>query len=237
MKRAVSQPAGYFVTSTGTGQGKTIVSLALVHAFRQLGLKTVGLKPLETGVVDGVGEDARALALASGDASLASTPGLYRSIHPLAPQAAAIMDREPAPRVADLVLAMRAPMAGADMAIVEGAGGVLVPLNKDEHIADLASELGLPCILVAQDVLGVLSHVLTAAECLRARGLTLDAVMLVQTEQPPRVSREASNVQLLSQQLRVPVLALPWLADPAGKMTPHLTATDWFVSLKSHNRM
>ena len=199
---------GVFVTGTGTEIGKTVVSRALTLAARRRGLHVAALKPIETGV-DPLPLDAIALAKASGDPALADAPGLYRARQPLAPYSATLSGEAPPPSAPDLARATRDAAAGADLLLVEGAGGLLVPLAATTTVATLAQHLHLPLLLVATDTLGVLSHTLTAFEAAQARGLTVAAICLVQRAPEP-LSR-ATNRQVLLDHLPdgVPVLTFP----------------------------
>jgi len=105
--------------------------------------------------------------------------------------------------------ATRTLMLPRGAALVEGAGGLLVPLDPEHTIADLARELGLPVLLVAMDGLGVLSHTLTAAVAAQARGVALDAVVLVAPPPDQTDASVATNLQVLRAHLDVPVHPFP----------------------------
>lgn len=168
---------GAFITATGTGVGKTWVASALARVCVQRGRRVAAIKPIETGV-DPDPLDGLELGHACGDESLASAEGLYRAAPPLAPYA---IERQGGPAVGSLrTLASRVRELSkhADYTIVEGAGGVLVPLDREHTIADLVAELELPTVLVARNELGVLSYTLTALEALRKREVTVGAIVL-----------------------------------------------------------
>ena len=131
---------GAFITATGTGVGKTWLATALTTACVQRGKRVAAIKPIETGV-DPDPVDAFALARACGNESLASAPGLYRAREPLAPYA---IEKRGGPSVGSLrALAKRVRELAhdADYTIVEGVGGVMVPLDPEPTIADLAALL------------------------------------------------------------------------------------------------
>jgi dethiobiotin synthetase len=176
MRRDPTGP-GLVVTGTGTGVGKTTLTRGLARALALRGLRVAALKPFETGVGANP-EDAVALARACGRPELAHVPGLFRAAEPLAPFSIALGGRASPcdPRaVAD---AVRSAAAGSDLTLVEGAGGIAVPLTRTELFADFASSLGWPLALVARDELGALSHVLAAIEVARSRGLDVELVAL-----------------------------------------------------------
>lgn len=211
---------GAFITATGTGVGKTWIATALASACSAQGKHVVAIKPIETGV-DPNPSDAIALARASGNESLATAPGLYRAKEPLAPYAIAKLGGPPVGSLRTLAKRVREIGADADYLIVEGAGGVLVPIDRDHTMADLAALLDLQTILVARDALGVLSYTLTAVEALRARNVSVRAIVLNHVERGPvyDVSR-ASNAAVLADYLpRVPILRAPRVQSPDGLST------------------
>ncbi|MDD9934221.1 MAG: dethiobiotin synthase, partial [Myxococcales bacterium] len=103
--------------------------------------------------------------------------------------------------------------SGADRLIVEGAGGLLVPLDARRTIADLARALALPLLIVAPDRLGVLSDVLTCVESATARGLTVAAVILSQHQHGPDDPSRRTNRRILQRRLPSPVLTFPSCLD------------------------
>lgn len=200
---------GLFVTGTGTGAGKTTVTAALARALVADGVPVAALKPIETGV-DPIAADARALADAAGDPSLADDPRWYRTRPPLAPYAATL-EGEPAPDLASLARAVR-DRAADRYALVEGAGGLLVPLDREHTIADLALALGLPIVLVAPDRLGVLSDALATLEAARARGLVVRALVLSQVA--PTTDRSVrTNAGILAELTKTPVISFGYGAS------------------------
>ncbi len=207
---------GTFITATGTGVGKTWLATALASACVQRGKRVAAIKPIETGV-DPDPVDALALAHACGDASLANATGLYRAKEPLAPYA---IEKRGGPSIGSLrALAKRVRQLGsaADYAIVEGAGGVLVPLDREHTIADFAALLDLQTVLVARNALGVLSYTLTAVEALRKRKISVRAIVLNHVERGYKddLSR-SSNADVLADYIpRIPILRSPRVQSPA----------------------
>lgn len=196
---------GFFVTATGTGAGKTTVTAALARALVAQGKDVVALKPIETGV-DPVAADALALAEACGRPELAADRRWYRARPPLSPHAAQLEGHAPID-LPTLAAAVR-EHAGDRLVLVEGAGGLLVPLDERATLADLAVELALPLLLVAPNRLGVLSETLTAAESADRRSLSIAAVVLNQPAIPTDASAK-TNARVLAAHLpRVPILEL-----------------------------
>lgn len=207
---------GAFITATGTGVGKTWVASALAAACVQRGKRVAAIKPIETGV-DPDPLDALELARACGDEALAHAEGLYRAKEPLAPYA---IEKQGGPAVGSLrALSTRVRELGrdADYTIVEGAGGVLVPLDREHTIADLAAELGLQTVLVARNALGVLSYTLTAVEALRTRKVSVHAIVLNQPHRELCTDASlGSNADVLADYLPgVPILRAPRVSSPS----------------------
>jgi len=203
---------GFFITATATGAGKTYVTRALSLALRQAGRHPAAIKPAETGVV-GDPLDALALARACNRPRLTRAAGLYRAALPLSPYAASLEDGIACPEPAALAAVILDLAADADCLLVEGAGGLLVPLTATASMADLARELALPLLIVAPDQLGVLSSVLTCVESASARKLDVAAVILSarapNTDDPsPRTNR-----RILQERLSAPVLSFPFCSD------------------------
>jgi dethiobiotin synthetase len=175
MRRDPTSP-GLIITGTGTNVGKTVVARALTRALVARGLRVGALKPFETGVVANP-EDAVALACACGRPELAHAPGLYRAVPPLAPFSVELSGGRACnpDAIAD---AVRSAVAGSEVAIIEGVGGIAVPLTRTALFADFAAALGWPVMLVARDELGVLSHVLSALEIASARKLDVELIAL-----------------------------------------------------------
>jgi dethiobiotin synthetase len=196
---------GLFITGVSTAVGKTYLTRGLARALRRAGRAPAALKPAETGVTDDP-VDAVALARACGRPELARAPGLYRAALPLAPYAAALETSTAPPELPALVTRIRELAAGADPLLVEGAGGLLVPLDARHDMADLAAALGLPLLLVARDELGVLSSVRTCVESARARDLRVAAVVLSAHACAAGDPSPRTNRIILEQRLALPVL-------------------------------
>jgi len=203
---------GLFITGVSTAVGKTFCTRGLARALLLAGRTPVALKPVETGVTaDPL--DASALARACGRPELARAPGLYRAGPPLAPYAAALETGTAPPRLTVLVSRVRELATGADPLLVEGAGGLLVPLDDRHDIADLAAALALPLLVVARDELGVLSSVRTCVESARARELRVAAVVLTAPSHAELDPSPRTNARILEQRLALPVLRFPLCPD------------------------
>jgi len=170
-----------FITATGTGIGKTFVTAGLVRYLRDAGRDAVALKPVVTGYEGPApGSDPVLLLEAMGEATGADavariTPWQFKA--PLSPDMAAMREE----RVIDfdeLVSFCRAESARHEFVLIEGVGGVMVPLDPRHTVLDWMSALGAPVLLVAGSYLGTLSHTLTAAEALSRAGIRAQALVI-----------------------------------------------------------
>lgn len=173
---------GLFVTATGTDVGKTYVTAGLIRAGRRAGLAMEALKPMLTGFGEGelAASDAGILLQALGHSVTAETIATiapFRFAAPLAPSMAAASEGGKLDFEA-VVTACRAAVRPDRLTLVEGIGGIMVPLDDSRTVLDLIEALSLPVLLVAETALGALSHCLTAAAALRSRGITPALVVL-----------------------------------------------------------
>lgn len=165
------------VTGTDTGVGKTVVTCALVHALRLKGQRPFPIKPIETGCVDlSQPEDGLALSTAAGGLPLELVcPVRYHA--PAAPATAARL--EGAAHTFDGVVEhIKTVQAKHSLVVVEGAGGLLVPLGEGKTFADLAVALGASLVVVARDALGTINHTSLTLEAAIFRGMPVLAVVL-----------------------------------------------------------
>lgn len=205
------------VTGTDTGVGKSLASVALLHALRARGLRAVGMKPVAAGcesTPDGLrNEDALALQAASDPQPAYADVNPWALPEPTAPQlaarAAGIAVSMPPLREAHARLA-----ANADIVVVEGAGGWLSPLADGIEHADLAHALHLPVLLVVGLRLGCLSHARLTARAITGDGCHL--VGWVGSAVDPGFARREDYLDLLREALPVPCLGvLPHAVAPA----------------------
>ncbi len=201
---------GLFVTGTDTGVGKTVVAAGLARLLADRGIDIGVMKPVETGwpgPPDGLPADAAMLAAAvrASDPREDIVPFVYEE--PLAPLVAARRSRRPV-EPGRILSAFRRLRDRHELMIVEGAGGLSVPLTEDLTMAGLAARLELPVLIVARPALGTLNHsVLTVSY---ARSASLEILGLVVCGADPRSTdaAELTNPTMLEELCQVPVLGL-----------------------------
>ena len=210
---ASAPPPALFVTGTDTNVGKTVAAAWLVQL-----LAARYWKPIQTGAVsDSDTATVQQLAgISPAQAGHRLLPPRYLYDDPVSPHEAA---RRQGAVIALEALQMPSHPDPADRGggslVIEGAGGLLVPLNRDAYIIDLIAQLAVPVVLVTRGTLGTLNHTLLSLQALRARGLGILGLIVVGSYQP------AENRQALKLYGGVPILAeLPWL-DP---LTPQALA-------------
>lgn len=196
---------GYFITGTDTGVGKTTVSCALLRAFAAQEKRVIGMKPVVAGSENGTWPDVEQLIAASNISAAREYVNPYAFDPPISPHIAA----QQAGTEIDLAVIQHAYQAlsnQADIVIVEGAGGFLVPVNQTQNGADLARTLNLPLILVVGMRLGCLNHALLTAQAIRIAGLPLAGWVANGIDPQMRVLEE--NIATLEQRLDSPLLGL-----------------------------
>lgn len=242
MKKACSpRPlCAVVVSGTGTGVGKTVVTAALLRALRSAGVAAQAVKLVQTGVC---AEEAYSAAQADAPvyaaavADLPPVPALNPAavLHcfslPASPHLAAAREGaslQGTALIRDLQRHWDSLGDAADVLLLEGAGGLCVPLNEQEDMLDLITALELPVVLVGRNCLGALNHTLLSLAALRDRGLELFGLALIsaQTASEDDAAVLADNPVLLRTRLArwgsaAPVLELPRLA--------RLEKADWQI--------
>jgi dethiobiotin synthetase len=197
--------AAYFVTGTDTGVGKTAVTCGLLRAFVRAGRRAVGMKPVAAGSENGRWEDVERHRAAGNVAAPRTLVNPIAFDPPIAPHIAAEAAGATL-RIEPLAAAFRELCTFADVVVIEGAGGFMIPLNARETSADLARALGAPVVLVVGMRLGCLSHALLTQEAILARGLAFAGwVANVLVSDMPYLER---NVAALTERLRAPCVGV-----------------------------
>jgi dethiobiotin synthetase len=192
---------GYFITGTDTNVGKTVLSALLVAA-----LDANYWKPIQTGTVEGSDrETVRRLTEAS-DAQL--FPEAYSFVPPVSPHIAA---HEAGVRISLETLPWPPPLDGSPPQrpwIVEGAGGVLVPINESETMIDLMRHIGLPVVIASRTSLGTINHTMLTLAALRSANLAVHGVVMNGDEnvENRRAIEHYGQVRVLGRIPRLPSL-------------------------------
>ena len=202
-----------FITGTDTDVGKTHVACQIIQQYVAQGLKVVGMKPVAAGceLVDSewFNEDVQKLTAASNVDAPAELVNPYCFKEYIAPHLAA----EKAGVVIELgtiLAAYQQLTTMADVVVVEGAGGFLVPLNNRVGLADLAQALAIPVVLVVGMRLGCINHSLLSMESIKARGLTLHG--WVANHVDPEMALREENVRTITEQLDLaPLFESEWV--------------------------
>ena len=229
--------SAYFVTSSGTGIGKTLVTAALIHQTRRQGREVRALKPVISGFAPETAAESdsgRLLVALGQDVAEAAVAAIspWRFAAPLSPDMAAA--REATAIDFDLLVAFC--RAAADQArrsdatlLIEGVGGALAPLTERHTVADWMAALRFPAVVVVGSYLGTLSHTLTAVEALARRDIPIASVVVSESEHSPVAPAEtvASLERFLPRIAPgIVVVSLPRLADGprAWEAAPDLSA-------------
>ena len=221
---------GVFVTGTDTEVGKTVIAASICAAAAAKGIKVAAFKPVVTGINEPEGPSwPRDHDLLARGANAGQTP---EEIAPYTyePAVSPHLAQELAGEVVDpesLVAAAREQAQRADAIVVEGVGGLLVPLTKDYLVRDFAGELSLPLVIAARPGLGTISHSLLTIEAARAVALRVQAVVLTPwPDEPEEIHR--SNMETIERFGEVPVIGLPCTSPEtlaeAGSVLP---VSDW----------
>jgi dethiobiotin synthetase len=202
---------GIFVTGTGTGVGKTAVAAGLAYAMRKRGINIGVMKPFAT--ANKVfskryrSQDTALLAKASG--SKEPDRELNPFFYPLAasPAMASQILRKHPIKIEKAVEAVKKLAYMHDFLIVEGIGGIMVPLTEKEHVGDFAKQIGFPIVIVSQPMLGTLNHTLLTIMACKQFGLDLKGIVINKMPKKPMVI-EQKTPQFLNRWSDVPILGI-----------------------------
>lgn len=227
------------ITGTDTGVGKTVLTCVLTQALRQSGVKVKVLKPIETGCEvnpegELVGADTTALFEANHGEQPLEEICPYRLREPLAPSVAARREKVEI-SIPHLVKHASGLAAETDLLLIEGAGGLLVPLCDGYRFADFAEELSAAVLLVVRNRLGCVNHALLSIEVLKRRALPLVGYVLNEgsglegTEHDEHLARETNRqtlqIECAKEEVRE-LLSLPKLA--ATQLSSRLGGAEQF---------
>ncbi|HMK37337.1 MAG TPA: dethiobiotin synthase [Desulfomonilaceae bacterium] len=213
---ASNKRTGLFISGTDTGVGKTLVAGGLVRLARTRGRRALAIKPVETGCAlrDGVlyPEDGAFLREA-GDNELSlddCTP--FRFSFPASPARAAAMEGRRL-SFAEIEGHSRAVADAGDFTIVEGAGGLMVPIQDDLMMIDLMERLGFPVLVVARTKIGTVNHTLLSLEALRNRKVEVAGVVLSSSTSSGGPEEEFTPADISRFAKDIPVVVLPHLEE------------------------
>ena len=220
-----------FVTGTGTGVGKTVVTAALASAARQAGLDVAVCKPVQTGTDSG-DDDLAEVARLSG---VTERAGLARYPQPLAPVAAAEQAGTALPGRDDVLRLIAGLDRPGRLTLVEGAGGLLVDLAEPGvTLRDLAVALGAAVLVVATAELGTLNHTALTLEALAARGVSCAGLVIGSWPRRPglvEISNRSALDRLAPMRAALPAGAGSLDAARFAEMSAAAFHRDWVTAL------
>ncbi|MPY76180.1 MAG: dethiobiotin synthase [Alphaproteobacteria bacterium] len=217
-----------FVTGSGTGVGKTLVTAALTHQLRRAGRTVRAIKPVVSGYTPAThrGSDT-ALLLDSLDAGHSAEAidrvSPFRFAAPLSPDMAAARESRRLDYGALLRFCRDCADGPEEALLIEGVGGVMVPLTEDKTVLDWMAAAGAPCLLVVGSYLGTISHTLTAVEALRSRGVVPAGLVISESEESP-VPPAETQAAIRRFVADIPIVVVPRVpGDRPWRDVPDLT--------------
>ena len=209
-----------FVTATGTDIGKTFVTAGLIRHWRAAGLSVDALKPVMTGfdAAEAEGSDAGLLLQALGQSATPAnieriSPWRYAA--PLSPDIASRRERRAVPFDELIAFSRRAIENASGRLLIEGIGGIMVPLDDRHTVLDWMTALDVPLLVLAGTYLGTLSHTLTCLDVLKRRDLAVKALVVNET---PGSSVPLSDTMARLQCFApsIPIVGLKHKPEPAA---------------------
>jgi len=213
---------GFFVTGTDTGVGKTVIAAVLIKSAQLLGFRACGMKPIETGC--------KRVENSEGNNSLIPTDGTFlreitgtgesidlitpiRFENPLAPLPASEIEDKPID-LDKIKTAYKELSNRYDVVIVEGIGGLLVPIKRGYFVIDLAKDFGLPIIVVSKPGLGTINHTMLTVNYAINKGLDIAGIIINYTRASEGTLAESTNPEIIRRLSPVPVIGIfPYLKD------------------------
>jgi dethiobiotin synthetase len=223
---------GFFITGTDTGVGKTVITAALIQAIGLLGLKVCGMKPIETGCLKSESR-VESSELRIKDRVLIPSDGMFlkktagmddpidlvtpiRLENPLAPLPASEIEDIPVD-IEKIKRAYTELSKKYEVIVVEGIGGLLVPIKRDYFVLNLARDFGLPIIVVSRPGLGTINHTLLTVNYAIKEGLTVAGIIINYSQPPEGTPAEETNPEVIKQISPVPIIGIfPYLENKEG---------------------
>ena len=206
---------GFFITGTDTGVGKTVVAGAVIKVMQSIGVKACAMKPIESGC----GKEGDVLIPYDGtflkqaahmDEPIRQvTPFCFES--PLSPLAASEIEGRKI-SIDEIKKAYYKLYKSYEAIVVEGVGGLMVPIRKDYYIVDLAREFSLPLIIITKPGLGTINHTMLTVNYALEAGLEVAGLIINYSRPPENSLAEKTNPQILKEICPVPVIGtFPYL--------------------------
>ena len=220
---------GFFITGTDTGVGKTVIAGALILIIKHMGCRVCGMKPIETGCMKSENVVQKAESRVK-DTLLIPADGMFlkeiadmddsidvitpiRFEKPLAPFPASEIEGIPVD-IDKIKKAFESLLKKYDMVVVEGIGGLLVPLKRDYFVLDLVKQFGLPIIIVSRPGLGTINHTLLTVNYAMKEGLNVAGIIMNYSQSPEKTLAEETNPKVIRQISPVPIIGIfPYLED------------------------
>ncbi len=198
---------GLFITGTDTDIGKTALSAVLLAELRRRTINAAPMKPVQTGCEGGVPDLDYSLAMASMmvDSKTYANMAPYTFEPACSPHLASEMAGIEID-IAEIVIAARTLASEYEFVIAEGAGGIMVPLNRREMMLDLMQALKFPILIAARPGLGSINHTLLSIRALRSDGLDIAGVVFVASTDAKPGFIEEDNANTIEQLGKVPIL-------------------------------
>lgn len=229
---------GLFITGTDTGVGKTLVTAALALHLKNRGLAVGVMKPIETGVLPAraaQSDAARLRSIIDSEETLGAIRP-YSFALPVAPLAAAQAEKQTI-NLDTIKKVYRLLSSQYDCMVVEGVGGVHVPITRNENVMDLIKQLRLPVVIVGRSALGGINHGLLTIEALRRKRISIVALVLNRTHSVrSALSRiqERTTLEILRQQAGIPVLGpIPYEPGMPDRFRPAVLHVARSAALKN----
>ena len=205
----MTKPKGYFISGTDTCVGKTVVTACLLAFYREHGIDTGIMKPIETGVdqtcSSEANSDAKLLLAVSGNQDTFEEVCPVRLKPMASPLQAARMTNQ-ALDIDFILENFHRLQARHDQMLVEGIGGLLVPLKTNYLVSDLIKDMQLPLIIVSRISLGTLNHTLLTLKAARETGVEIAGVILNHLENRQLNEVELGQTSLIQELSKIPVL-------------------------------
>jgi len=213
---------GIFITGTDTGVGKTFVAAGIIKAMREMGINVCPMKPFETGCKMRGGklypEDSLKLIEAAGINEPLDLINPYRFRKPLAPAVASEIEGVAISK-RKIFAAYKQLLKKYDFTIVEGVGGIMVPVYKKYLCIDLINDLNVPVIIVSKAGLGTINHTLLTIDAARRRGIDVQGVVINNASGDGKDLSKKSNPVIIEGLGGIPVLGIiPYLKDKASSL-------------------